>query len=495
MFGADGKLKERLAALEKHLKQENPLLVDAVQSFRRLDRVAHRLGLLRPDQSYAGQIAWWPLISVLGPFSAGKSTFINDFLGCPLQATGAQAVDDKFTVICYTGDDTARLLPGVALDVDLRFPFYKMSEELEKVEPGQGLRVDAYLQLKTCPSQEIKGSIFIDSPGFDADAQRTATLRITDYIIQLSDLVLVLFDARRPEPGAMRDTLVHLVTKTISRPDSSKFLYVLNQLDVAGREDNPEDVVAAWQRALAQAGLTAGRFYTIFSPQAAAPIPDETVRRRFEQKRDQDLAEIHRRIRQVRVERAYRIVGALEKTAREIQDQRVPRLRELKQRWVRGVMRGDGLLFGGLAIGLLAASIWAGYWKGLRFSPPWLGDVTGSPVLLAVLAVVVIAAAFWLHVRVRRWIAGRVLKYLKKTLPPGPEFDGLYQAFLKNTALRRSAFGREPVGWGRKSRRGLDRVIADAERYVQTLNDRFADPSGPPRPPATEADLSSARED
>jgi hypothetical protein len=57
MFGADGKLKERLAALEKHLKQENPLLVDAVQSFRRLDRVAHRLGLLRPDQSYAGQIA------------------------------------------------------------------------------------------------------------------------------------------------------------------------------------------------------------------------------------------------------------------------------------------------------------------------------------------------------------------------------------------------------------------------------------------------------
>ncbi len=89
----------------------------------------------------------------------------------------------------------------MALDADLRFPFYKMSQELEKVEAGQGGRIDAYLRLKTCPSERVKGLILIDSPGFDADAQRTATLRITDYIMDLSDLVLVLFDANRPEPG------------------------------------------------------------------------------------------------------------------------------------------------------------------------------------------------------------------------------------------------------------------------------------------------------
>jgi len=494
MFGADSKLKERLAALEKHLRRENPLLVEAVKSFRRLDRVAYRLGLLRTDQSYAAQIAWWPLISVLGPFSAGKSTFINDYLDCALQATGAQALDDKFTVICFAGDDTARQLPGVALDVDLRFPFYKMSEELDKVEPGQGRRIDAYLQLKTCPSEQIRGSIIIDSPGFDADAQRTATLRITDYIIQLSDLVLVLFDARRPEPGAMRDTLTHLVTRTVSRPDSSKFVYVLNQLDVAGREDNPEDVVAAWQRALAQAGLTAGRFYSVFSPRAAAPIPDETVRRRFERKRDQDLNEIYSRIRQVRVERAYRIVGALEKTAREIQDLRVPRLRELKHRWVRGVIRLDALLFGLLTAGLLAVSVWAGYWRGFRFAPPWLETVTGNLSLLVVLIAAVLGAGFWLHVQVRRFAAGRVFKFLKKTVPPGPEFDVIRLALVKNTALGRSAFNPEPVGWGRGSRRQLDKVVADAERYVQALNDRFADPSGQTKPPAAETDLTSASE-
>ena len=67
--------------------------------------------------------------------------------------------------------------------------------------------------------------------------------------IDLSDLVLVFFDARHPEPGTIYDTLEHFVSQTIQRPDSSKFLYILNQIDTTAREDNPEDVIASWQRA------------------------------------------------------------------------------------------------------------------------------------------------------------------------------------------------------------------------------------------------------
>lgn len=67
--------------------------------------------------------------------------------------------------------------------------------------------------------------------------------------MDLSDLVLVFFDARHPEPGAMADTLEQLVSNTVSRPDANTFLYVLNQIDNAAREDNPEEVVAAWERA------------------------------------------------------------------------------------------------------------------------------------------------------------------------------------------------------------------------------------------------------
>jgi len=72
-------IRQRLDSLREHLRQENPILVDVVDRYRELDRVGYRLGLLSPDESYATSISWWPLISILGTFSAGKSTFINDY--------------------------------------------------------------------------------------------------------------------------------------------------------------------------------------------------------------------------------------------------------------------------------------------------------------------------------------------------------------------------------------------------------------------------------
>jgi len=225
MFGADSQIKQQLEQLENHLVNENPLLVDAVQEFKKLDKVAYRMGILARDQSYATQIPWWPLISVLGTFSAGKSTFINHYLNTSLQETGTQAVDDKFTVICYSAEQQARVLPGISLEADPRFPFYHMADVLEQVCPGASDRINTYLQMKTCPDIKSKGRIFIDSPGFDADAQRTETLKITDYIIDLSDLVLIFFDARHPEPGAMRDTLKHLVADKIYQKNADKFVY------------------------------------------------------------------------------------------------------------------------------------------------------------------------------------------------------------------------------------------------------------------------------
>ncbi|KRT59622.1 dynamin family protein, partial [endosymbiont of Ridgeia piscesae] len=337
-------IESRLQHLETHLEQENPVLLETVKSFRTLDEIGFKLGLLAGDNSYSMQIPWWPLISILGTFSAGKSTFINHYIGHKIQRSGNQAVDDKFTVICYSREETGHALPGVALDSDPRFPFYQMSDEIEKVATGEGARIDAYLQLKTCPSDKLRGKIVIDSPGFDADAQRTATLRITDHIIGLSDLVLVFFDARHPEPGAMRDTLDHLIDDTISRPDSGKFLYILNQIDTTARENNPEDVIAAWQRALGERGLTAGRFYTIYSPDAAVPIEDTALRERYEQKRDQDLKDIHGRMEEVEIERAYRIVGALEKTARDIEERSIPLVAKTLKRWRKRVFWGDGVL-------------------------------------------------------------------------------------------------------------------------------------------------------
>ena len=297
----------KLRDLKRRLKQENPVLEHVVDRFQDLDRISRRLGFFDRRESYANRTSWWPLVSVLGVYSSGKSSFINHFLGCRLQATGNQAVDDKFTVICFTDDKTVRVLPGLALDADPRFPFYRISQAIDEVAQGEGRRIDAYLQLKTCASEQLRGRILIDSPGFDADAQRTSTLRITDHIIDLSDLVLVFFDARHPETGSMHDTLEHLVRRTISRRDTNKFIFVLNQIDATLKEDNAEEVFASWQRALAQSGLTTGCFYAVCIPELAVSIAEPSLRARFEGKRDAALKAISHRIEHVSVERVYRI--------------------------------------------------------------------------------------------------------------------------------------------------------------------------------------------
>ncbi|MCB1866055.1 MAG: dynamin family protein [Chromatiales bacterium] len=471
-------IDDRLNLLESHLKEENPVLLDAVRGFRQLDRIAHRMGLLAADQSYATQISWWPLIAILGTFSAGKSSFINYFLDTNLQRTGNQAVDDKFTVLCFSREPTPHALPGVALDADPRFPLYRISAEIDRVAAGEGKRIDSYLQMKTCPSEELRGRILVDSPGFDADAQRTATLRITDHIVALADLVLVFFDARHPEPGAMHDTLHHLVGATLKRPDSSKFLYILNQIDTAAREDNPEDVVAAWQRALAEQGLTAGRFYTIYNPKVAQPIDDPALRRRFETKRDLDLGEIIGRMRQVTIERAYRIVASLEKTARDLDAHAAPAIDRLIDRWRRRVLVGDAIVAGLVAVGVGVAAWKFGWWTNGALAIPGIDWLRGHPGRIYAALAVAAALAIAVHFVVRSVAAAGIARSLARTRPPADVPGNLKSAFIRNTRPWRSIFARKPAGWGRFARKRVLAVLAETDRFVQRLNDRFTDPSG-----------------
>ncbi|WP_205422779.1 dynamin family protein [Seongchinamella sediminis] len=467
--------QERIKRLQAHLKQENPVLAGCVESFQRLDKIHRKLGLMAADESLATQVSWWPAISILGTYSAGKSTFINQYVGHNLQRTGNQAVDDKFTVICFgTGDESASL-PGLALDSDPRFPFYQISDAIEKVAEGEGRRVDSYLQLKTSQSEALRGKILIDSPGFDADQQRTSTLLITNHIINLSDLVLVFFDARHPEPGAMADTLSHLVENTIQRTDATKFLYVLNQIDNTAREDNPEEVVAAWQRALAQHGLTAGRFYRIYARDAATAITDEAVRERLERKRDEDIADIEARIQQVEVERAYRVVGVLENSARHLRDVLVPRLSQARRDWRRRTLWFSVPVFTALLGVFLWWSIAGDHWDGFYLDP---FVALSIPVQIAVVAIASLLALL-LHAKIRELAGKSVLRGLQRDDSLGQSGPALQRAFAWNVrAWWSSLASATPRGWGPWRRRRLDAILAQADDFVQSLNDNYARPSG-----------------
>ncbi|MDN5869583.1 MAG: dynamin family protein [Nitrococcus sp.] len=462
---------QRPRRLEEHLEQEGSLLLQVLSNFRQLDRVGQRMGLLAADESYTSTVSWWPVVSVLGTFSSGKSTFLNEYLQYKLQLTGNQAVDDRFTVICYGAEGNMRTLPGSALDADPRFPFYRIGAVIDAVSGGEGARIDNYLQLKTVPSEKLKRKIFVDSPGFDADQQRDATLKITDRIIDLSDLVLVMFDARHPEPGAMRDTLEHLVGRIIKRPDAGKFMYVLNQIDAAAAEDNLEDVVAAWQRALASYGLTTGRFFRIYNEDMAGPIQDDARRVRLKAKKDEDLAEIHKRIQEVEIGRAYRVADVLAHTAKELEQTWVPQLAVYLNRWRQRVWIYDGLTLG-LAI-LLALAFYVMF---NAAATGLLSAIGSSGVMRIVSGIVLLALALAIHFSFRRLAARQMAGSIRRQAPAEDKNDML-GAFLRNTRWTRSLLWRQPAGWGAQARRLMKEIIENRVEYVQNLNDRFTNPS------------------
>lgn len=473
-------LQHRLAALESHLRSENPNLLPIIPTYRDFDRLLYRIGLLKRNESLATRIPWWPMVAVLGTFSSGKSTFINSYLRAHLQSTGNQAVDDKFTVVCFGADTKHEPLPGTALNADPRFPFYRISDEIEKVAAGEGKRIDSYLQLKTLQSDRIRGKILIDSPGFDADDQRRSVLRLVDHIIDLSDLVLVFFDARHPEPGAMHDTLHLLVQKTVRRADARKFLYILNQIDTTAKEDNAEAVFGAWQRSVAQAGLISGRFYGIYDRAAAGTIENEAQRARYEQKCEADIGEIYGRIAEVEVGRGYRIVGMLDSIAKEVEGELIPVVEAAIARWRRRVLWTDA----GALVVLAAAAGALAYTMGtdsvsallswlLDLRPEW---AAGLPVRLIAALVVALGLAVAGHLYVRKVVARAVAAGVPERM--GEADLDPRNAFLKSTGVFRSVFTRTPAGWGAGARRRIFAIREAIAAHVQRLNNLYTDPAG-----------------
>lgn len=456
-------VRKRIASLRSHLEAENPDLAGLVGSYEEMDGVLRGLGLLDRDETLAARISWWPVVSVLGMFSAGKSTAINDILGQRVQRASKQAQDDKFTVLCY-GPKLAEL-PGTALSVDSRFPFYGTSEEIERVAPGEGKMVDSFLALKTVPSDALRGTVLVDSPGFDSDDYRSARLRLADHIMDKSDLVLVYFDAGRPEPGAMRDTLALLVAKSQKRSDADKFAYVLNQIDQVAHDNNLEEVVAAWQRALASTGLTGGRFYTVYSESAKVQIQNPEVAARLRAMRDRDMAEIRARMSGLQAKRGYRVASGVEAVAKDVSEDAIPQLAAAIGRWRTRTNWATAAVLGGTA-----ALVVGGF--GL------LGDPT-IPFQFAleipeIAAAAALVGAFLVHKKLGDSLARREAARLPEKLG---DFElRVRAAFLKATRMP-AILRRSPVGWGPKAVKGLASIREGVAERVRLINDRFARPS------------------
>jgi hypothetical protein len=177
-------------------------------------------------------IKWRPLVLLLGNYSSGKSTLINDFLGGNIQGTGQAPTDDSFTVITY--DDAqpedapiqvTETRDGKFLLNDSEYPF----ENLKK----HGQRFSSHFRLKKVNAPFLKNLAIIDTPGMlDSITERDRGYNYQEVIgdlAQIADLVLVLFDPHKA--GTVREAHTSLRDTLPSRTFEDRVLFVLNRID------------------------------------------------------------------------------------------------------------------------------------------------------------------------------------------------------------------------------------------------------------------------
>lgn len=205
-------------------------LLDLVEEH--LSPVALRYGY--SEVPLEANIKWRPLVLVLGNYSSGKSTLINDFLGMKVQATGQAPTDDSFTVITFgepdaeAENDTIQVVEtrdGKFLLNDPEYPF----ETLKRY----GQRFAAHFRLKKVNSPFLENLAIIDTPGMlDSITERDRGYNYQEVIgdlAQMADLVLVLFDPHKA--GTVRETHTSLRDTLPAKTFEDRVLFVLNRID------------------------------------------------------------------------------------------------------------------------------------------------------------------------------------------------------------------------------------------------------------------------
>ena len=171
-------------------------------------------------------IKWRPIVLILGNYSSGKSTFINELIGTEVQNTGQAPTDDNFTVITSPpadSDITSR--DGQTLVNDPTLPFSGLRK--------YGQRFSSHFQLKYVDSQILQDLAIIDTPGMlDSVSERDRGYdyqKVIGEFAQMADLIVVMFDPHKA--GTIRETYLSLRETLPTKTFENRVLFTLNRID------------------------------------------------------------------------------------------------------------------------------------------------------------------------------------------------------------------------------------------------------------------------
>lgn len=235
------------------------------KALARLAPLFSRYGL--DPESLEAAMKWKSIVLVLGNFSSGKSTLINELFTTDVQRTGQSPTDDSFTIITAPAEGAApKDAPGSTLLNDDRLPFTSLKK--------YGDQFTAHLTMKEVDSPHLQNMAIIDTPGMlDAITEKD---RGYDYsgvigdLAKLADLVVLMFDPHKA--GTIREVYETIRTTLPGSLSEDRVIFVMSRIDEC---DNPADLIRSygtlcWNLSQMTGRKDIPRIFLTFSPPLAA---------------------------------------------------------------------------------------------------------------------------------------------------------------------------------------------------------------------------------
>lgn len=180
---------------------------------------------------------WKPIVLIIGNYSSGKSTLINEIIGTNIQRTGQAPTDDAFTVITSEGTDKPEEVPGSTLINDENLPFVKFKKYGEKLT--------SHLILKNIDFEMFENMAIIDSPGMlDATTEKDRGydyMEVLGEFAKMADLIVLMFDPHKA--GTIKETYAAIRNTLPEKSGEDRIIFVMSRIDEC---DNISDLVRSY---------------------------------------------------------------------------------------------------------------------------------------------------------------------------------------------------------------------------------------------------------
>ncbi len=237
--------------ITKRVKQKLfPLLEEYNLSTRDLDSV----------------LKWKPIVLILGNYSSGKSTLVNELLGEEIQRTGQAPTDDSFTVLTAPHlSERPGMVPGAMLVNDDALPFTAFK--------GYGDQLISHFLMKQIDSDVLQNLAIVDTPGMlDSVTEKGRGYDFPGVVGQfakLADLVVLMFDPHKA--GTIKETYTTIRSTLPETAEEDRILFVMSRIDEC---DNLSDLIRSygtlcWNLSQMTGRKDIPRIYLTFAPEVA----------------------------------------------------------------------------------------------------------------------------------------------------------------------------------------------------------------------------------